>query len=241
MREGVNKIFTNIFIGGDMGWIPNAAFVFRSKKQTGVYHDEMNSKHFEEWFKKTLIPNVPPNSVIVLDNAPYHNRVIDPVATKSSKKDVMRKWLTDHSIAWERSDLKSDLMNKIKESNPRKAYATDIIAETNGHVVLRTPVAHCELNPIELVWSKVKGYLRVNNTSFNLADLESLVPAAFHSVSQEMWRHFCTHAIKEEEKFWEKDCLLEDAIDEFLIELNVDDDEEDEISDDEEPDHEDRF
>ena len=39
-----------------------------------------------------------------------------------------------------------------------------------------------------------------------------------------------------------KDGLLEDAIDEFLIELNVDDnDEEDEISDDEELDHEDRF
>ena len=224
-----------------MGWIPNAALVFRSKKQIGDYHDEMNSKHFEEWFEKTLIPNVPANSVIVLDNAPYHNRVIDPVPTKSSKKDVMQKWLTDHGITWERSDLKSDLMKKIKESNPRKAYATDVIAETNGHVVLRTPVAHCELNPIELVWSKVKGYLRVNNTSFKLADLESLVPAAFRSVSQEMWRHFCTHAIRKEEKFWEKDGLLEDAIDEFLIELNVDDDEEDEISDDEELDHEDRI
>ena len=154
--------------------------------------------------------------------------MIDPVPTKSSKKDVMRKWLTEHGIAWERSDLKSDLMKKIKESNPRKAYATDVIAETNGHVVLRTPVAHCELNAIET---------RVNNRSFKLANLISLVSAAFHSVSQEMWRHFRTHAIKKEEKFWEKDCLLEDAIDEFLIELNA----EDEISDDEELDHEDRF
>ena len=56
-----------------------------------------------------------------------------------------------------------------------------------------------------------------------------------------MWQHFCTHAIKEEEKCWEKDGLFENAIDEFWIELNVDDDEEDEISDDEELDHEDRI
>lgn len=30
-------------------------------------------------------------------------------------------------------------------------FQTDDIAMTNGHLVLRLPVRHCELNPIELI------------------------------------------------------------------------------------------
>ena len=154
----------------------------------------------------------------------------------------MRKWLTEHGIAWERSDVKSHLlMKKIKESNPRKAYATDAIAETNRRVVLRTPVAHCELNPIELVWSKVKGYLRVNNTTL-ACRLGITCTCSFSFGLARDVETFLHTRYQRKRKILGKDGLLEDAIDEFLIELNVDDnDEEDEISDDEELDHEDRF
>ena len=158
-----------------MGWIPNSALVFRSKKHTGDYHDEMNSRNFEEWFEKKLLPNVPENAVIILDNAPYHNRVSEPVPTKSSTKSVMRTRLTKNEIEWDATDLKKDLFEKIKERQPEKCYVTDKLAEEKGIAVIRTPVAHCELNPIELVWSKVKEYLRLHNTTFKLADLEKLV------------------------------------------------------------------
>ncbi|KAG8171727.1 hypothetical protein JTE90_022423 [Oedothorax gibbosus] len=33
----------------------------------------MNGPHFEEWFEKKLLPNFDANSVIVMDNAPYHS------------------------------------------------------------------------------------------------------------------------------------------------------------------------
>ena len=29
-----------------------------------------------------------------------------------------------------------------------------------GHEVVRLPVAHCKLNPIEMAWSQVKGYVK---------------------------------------------------------------------------------
>ena len=208
-----------------MGWIPNAQLVFRSKKQTGDYHDEMNAKHFEEWFEQQLMPNVPPKSVIVIDNAPYHNRVAEPVPTTSSTKAVMQQWLTKRGVEWSWTDLKRDLLEKIKGEKPGKSYVTDDIAERFGHNVIRTPVAHCELNPIELVWSKVKGYMRKNNVTFKLVDLERLVPAAFDSVTPDMWRNFCSHARKEEENFWKKDGMLEDAVDQVLVDLRVSDDE----------------
>ena len=57
---------------GEMGWIPNTTFILQSKN-TGDYHDEMTGEHFEEWFRDKLLPNVPLNSLIVMDNASYHS------------------------------------------------------------------------------------------------------------------------------------------------------------------------
>ena len=34
-----------------------------------------------------------------------------------------------------------------------------------GHKVVRFPGAHCELNPIEMAWSQVKGHVKRNNKS----------------------------------------------------------------------------
>ena len=34
----------------------------------------LNSERFIEWFTQQLLPNIPPISVIVLDNALYHNK-----------------------------------------------------------------------------------------------------------------------------------------------------------------------
>ena len=64
--------------------------MFQSEKATGDYHDEMKSKHFEEWFHDSLMPNIPPKSLIVIDIAPYHSRRLEPVPTMSSRKQVMQ-------------------------------------------------------------------------------------------------------------------------------------------------------
>ena len=49
-----------------------ADLVFQSKKATGDYYNEMPSEYFEKWFHDSLMPNIPPKSLIVVDNAPYH-------------------------------------------------------------------------------------------------------------------------------------------------------------------------
>jgi hypothetical protein len=45
----------------------------------------------------------------------------------------------------------SSLTEKIKQKKTPVVYETDKIANLHGHEVLRTPVRHCELNPIELM------------------------------------------------------------------------------------------
>ena len=70
---------------GENGWVDGVPLVFQSKKKTGDYHDEMTAEHFEEWFHDTLLPKLPPNSLIVMDNASYHSRMLEPVPTEFKK------------------------------------------------------------------------------------------------------------------------------------------------------------
>ena len=84
--------------GSESGWIPNTTLIFKSKRNTGDYHDEMTSEHFEEWFSISLIPNVPTNSLIVIDNATYHSCRIELLPVKSWTKKRMIEWLQGKGI-----------------------------------------------------------------------------------------------------------------------------------------------
>ena len=70
--SGKGKRLIILGAGSEMGWIPNTTLIFQSKKDTGDYHDKMTGEHFEEWFREKLLPNIPPNSLIAMDNASYH-------------------------------------------------------------------------------------------------------------------------------------------------------------------------
>ena len=113
--------------GNENGWVNGADLVFKSKKATGDYKDEMTSKHFEEWFHDSLMSNIPANSLIVMDNAPYHSRRLEPIPTMSSRKQIMKDWLTAHGIEFPENALKRELYTLIKMSNITTSY-------------------HCELN-----------------------------------------------------------------------------------------------
>ena len=46
----------------------------------------MNGNDFHEWFK-SIIPRLESNSVIVMDNAPYHSVKSEKMPTSQSKKE----------------------------------------------------------------------------------------------------------------------------------------------------------
>lgn len=73
-------------IGSDEGFLEDGLLIFESKKNTGDYHEEMNSKCFEDWLK-TILPNLRPNAVLVLHNAPYHSRKVERIPTSNWRKD----------------------------------------------------------------------------------------------------------------------------------------------------------
>ena len=94
--------------------------------------------------------NIPPTSVIVLDNALYHNKQKDLSPTNANRKNDIKRWLDEHNIEYDDKDIKKTLLEKVKQHRPAPLYLTDEAAHTQGHTVLKLPVAHCELNPIEL-------------------------------------------------------------------------------------------
>ena len=88
--SGKEKRLIVVHAGGVEGWVEGADLVFRSKTNSTDYHDEMNSEHYMEWFTKQLLPNVPDNAVIVVDNATYHNKQKDKPPTTANRKDDIK-------------------------------------------------------------------------------------------------------------------------------------------------------
>jgi transposase len=81
------------------GWIPGAKLVFKSTRKTGDYHGQMNWDLFKKWFTEMLLPNIPEHSLIVMDNAPYHNILSEhsPPTAQSSKKKI-KEWLEHNKV-----------------------------------------------------------------------------------------------------------------------------------------------
>ena len=133
LKKGSRLII--LHAGSENGWINRADLVFQSKKTTGDYHEEMTSEHFEEWFHDSLMPNIPANSLIVMDNAPYHSRRLEPVPTMSSRKQILQEWLTARAIEFPENAL----YTLINMSNFTPKYAVDEMAKVVGHEVVRLP------------------------------------------------------------------------------------------------------
>jgi len=78
--------------------------------------------------------------------------------------------------------------------------------------VLWLPPAHCEFNPIELVWAYVKNYVAVHNKGNTIQGIYELSLQALSKVTPQLWSNCIKHAKKYECKMWERDRLVDDCI-----------------------------
>ena len=61
-----------------------------------------------------------------------------------------------------------------------------------------------ELNPIELIWAQVKGFVAKNNTTFRLKDVKELTYAAFRKITKDVWTKAEEHVVKIEKEYCKK-------------------------------------
>ncbi len=196
------------------GWVDKAQLVFDANRRTGDYHGQMNWDNFSKWFKTQLLPNIPSNSLIILDNAKYHNVFAeDAFPVPTTRKDALCDWLEKNSIPWTTDMLKPELYELCKRFAPVPEYGLDKIAEAAGHSILRTPQYHPELQPIETCWAVVKNYMAAH-CDFTMKNFREHLPAAFEKVTSKTCRSLITKIVKQEEKYWSEDRKLYEKIEE---------------------------
>jgi transposase len=93
--------------------------------------------------------------------------------------------------------LKVQLYEIIKAYKPKyKIFLVDEIMADNGHMVLRLPPYHPDLNPIELIWVDVKQWVGANNTTSRTNDVKHLCEQRFEETGEDKWISICGHVDK---------------------------------------------
>ena len=191
------------------GWVPDAQLVFKSTKKTGDYQGQMNAELFQKWFSEKLLPNIPESSLIIMDNASYHNALSSGSApTPACSKAAIRMWLEANQIPCKEDCLKVELVEILKKIGPSPVYAVDEMACDLGHEVVRTPPYHPELQPIETCWAVVKNEV-ARHCDFTMENMLTQLEKAFEKVTSQT----CSGIIKKvraiEDKFWEEDAIMD--------------------------------
>jgi transposase len=191
------------------GWVPGAKLVFKSTRKTGDYHGQMNWDLFKKWFIEMLLPNIPEQSLIIMDNAPYHNILSEhsPPTHQSSKKKI-KEWLEQNKVYCRDDCLKPELAEILTKMAPEPIYAVDEIATSCGHKVLRTPPYHPELQPIETCWGVVKNYM-ARNCDFTMKNLIKQLDCGFKQVTAETCAKIILEVRKNENEFWTADIKMD--------------------------------
>jgi len=191
------------------GWIPGAQLTFKSTKKTGDYHGQMHQDLFTKWFTEQLLPNMPANALMIMDNAPYHNALSHHSApTATCKNDRISAWLRKNGIPVRDDCLKAALVEILDTLAPPPLYALDELAAAQGHEILRTPPSHPELQPIETCWAVVKNQV-ARNCKGTMAHLLEQLDDAFESVTEETCSGLRKKVREVEDKFWTEDVRLD--------------------------------
>ncbi len=191
------------------GWVPGTKLVFKSTRKTGDYHGQMNWELFKKWFTEMLLPNIPEHSLIIMDNAPYHNILSEhSPPTPQSSKSKIKGWLEQNKIYCRDDCLKPELVEVLKKMAPEPIYAVDEIAASYGHKVLRTPPYHPELQPIETCWGVAKNHV-ARNCDFTVKNLIKQLDCGFNKVTAKTCEKIIAKVREFEDEFWAADIRMD--------------------------------
>lgn len=193
-----------IHAGNEYGFVNGALALWKSSK-TGIDHGQISDEKFSNWISNKLLPNIPPHSIIVMDNASYHNVETNKIPTLNSKKNVLQDWLTTKEIEYSDNLTKVELFQLIKQNRPPKDYAIDNLLRSYGHEVLRLPPYNYDLNPIEYVWHLVKQRLAAKMVHQMESKLEALTLDVLASITADDWCKYMNHVKSIEQRYWDKE------------------------------------
>ncbi|KAJ8930819.1 hypothetical protein NQ314_016351 [Rhamnusium bicolor] len=169
-------------------------------------------------------------SVLVVDNASYHNVKDEKSPTSGTRKDEMINWLTQHNVEHNPKVTKPELYKLIKHHMEQETtYRLDTLLEQHGRKVLRLPPYHPELNPIEKIWAMVKNRVAARNITFKLNDVEGLAREEFSKITVDDWSNLCNHVNKYENELIEKQHILDNFTESLVFSVNTGSSDEDDF------------
>ncbi|CAF4068181.1 unnamed protein product, partial [Rotaria sp. Silwood1] len=110
----------------------------------------------------------------------------------------------------------------------------DEVAQDFNVQILRLPVRHCSLNPVEIAWAGMKDYIRKNNTSFSLTSVHELASEFIAGFDIKAAQGAIRQAKKVETTYKAADEFVENTIEPRLIDdtSNIEADNLSDVSDD---------
>ena len=155
--------------------------------------------------------------VLVLDWATY-NTFLDEEAkrqtTSWSKKKLANaivRWdgiPDDWPLTWRVQKSKNELLQQARKIYSSPTYKIQKIADKfrEGDFeikILFLPVAHPELNPLEMFWSKMKRGIATKNMTFRLSAVEEMTRTAVQTFPPNEFAKYVEHVKLEEMKYKE--------------------------------------
>ena len=172
----------------------------------------MNGAVFMNWVQHQLLPYLTTPTVVVMDNASYHS-MLDPERrqpTSAWKKKQIQDWLTSHDIPFDVTLTKPELYVICKRNRVDPIYSIDNMISASGqHKVLRLPAYHCDLNPIELIWSQVKRRVAEENCHFTLKKVLELTKSSISKVTAADWQSCVRHTTTIEQEYMRLDGIIQ--------------------------------
>ena len=210
--------------GGEFGFVPGARLIYKSTKQKGDYHGNIDSDMYEKWFKEKLLPGM--NQVkeetgrgclLILDNAKYHKRSSIPFKPHKANVEELKGFLIDNHVSFRDYWLRADFMKAARKFINKQPTVVEVLAAENGHRVIFQPPYHSEISPIEKVWAQTKYNVAVQYTNeTKLDDVKARLEKEFDNYSMQQWVKVAKHCERVRQKQWEQDNMFRLAEDNYV-------------------------
>lgn len=194
--------FTVMHAGSEAGLIEGVEHIILDKKR-----NDMDS--YERWFINKLLPKIPPNSVVVMDNNSSYYQKKEAIPDGSWKKHQIKSWLASKNVNVTKINQKKDLLAAV--NCLPSAYSTrqkiDELAKQRGIILVNLPPYHYELNPLNMIWAQVKCHVQSNMKTFRVKTIKKLVKEAFYTTTNVDWVNYVHHIRRMEDLLWSVDQL----------------------------------
>ena len=218
-RTGKGSGLIVLHAGTKDGFVDKCSLVLQCKND-GDYGKQINAEVFEDWFRNQLLPNIAQNSVIIMDNASYHCRLLEEEPKVSWQKSEIQEWLIQKEVHTSENLSKAELLEYTKNLNSSdKKYIIDTIASEAGHKVVRLPQYHCHYNPMEFIWVKVKTYI-TNRNVHKMPELTAACNEALSCITPEDWVDAVKHADLERESDSRLDRVVETYFESYICNVS---------------------